>query len=82
MDTAYWIERDDGLHYCSACGCCALERQGYESLSFFCPTCGKRTLIKVPEYVFCSECIGFDECENKENCDGCYAGEREDEVDE
>lgn len=26
-------------------------------------------------WVSCQDCADFDECENKENCDGCLAGE-------
>ena len=29
------------------------------------------------EFVNCTECLYYDECENKESMDGCYAGERE-----
>ena len=29
------------------------------------------------EFVLCSECIYYDECENKEDRDGCYFGEEE-----
>ena len=26
-------------------------------------------------FIICSQCIYFEECENKENRDGCYFGE-------
>jgi hypothetical protein len=28
------------------------------------------------EFVICTDCAFFDECENKESRDGCYFGER------
>ena len=31
-------------------------------------------------FVMCSQCIYFEECENKENRDGCYFGETEDNL--
>lgn len=34
------------------------------------------------EWVSCSECIYWDDCEEKENVDGCEFGETEDELDE
>lgn len=81
-DTAYWDNQHSNTR-CSECGCDALEKNGREYLSRCCPACGRIMIIKdTMDWVPCSECISFDECENKENCDGCYAGEREEEVDE
>ena len=37
---------------------------------------------KEEEFVYCSQCIYYDECEEKEDRDGCYYGEREEDVDE
>lgn len=33
--------------------------------------------LSAPEYVACKECIMREDCENKENRDGCYFGEKE-----
>ena len=35
-----------------------------------------------PEYVACKECAMWEECENKENRDGCYFGVKETNKDE
>ena len=32
------------------------------------------------EFIMCSQCIYWRECENKENRDGCYFGETEDTI--
>ena len=34
------------------------------------------------EWTECKNCIYFDECENKEDRDGCYCGEREESLKE
>ena len=34
------------------------------------------------EWTECKNCIYFDECENKEDRDGCYCGEREESLEE
>ena len=34
------------------------------------------------EWTECKNCIYFDDCENKENYDGCYCGEREESLEE
>lgn len=31
-------------------------------------------------WVYCSECVDFEECENREDRDGCLAGEKYEEV--
>ena len=28
------------------------------------------------DFIICSQCIYWEECENKENRDGCYFGEK------
>lgn len=33
-------------------------------------------------FIICSQCIYFEECENKESRDGCYFGETEDNLNE
>ena len=35
--------------------------------------------IMTAEFVKCSQCIYREDCENKENRDSCYCGDREDE---
>ena len=49
----------------------------------------KRALLKIREerqlmndFIICSQCIYWEECENKESRDGCYFGENEDECNE
>ena len=83
MNTAYWDWRNNGTHFCSNCGHNALYNCEHQEIcSNFCYHCGKLMIdIEFPnmDWVPCTECISFDECENKENCDGCYAGEREEE---
>ena len=32
--------------------------------------------IQESEYVTCKECVMSEDCENKENRDGCYLGEK------
>lgn len=34
------------------------------------------------EFVICSQCIYWEECENKEDRDGCYFGVKEEDFDE
>jgi hypothetical protein len=34
------------------------------------------------EFVICSQCIYWEECENKEDRDGCYFGAKEEDFDE
>ena len=33
-----------------------------------------------PEWVVCKECTMWEDCENKESRDGCYFGEKEDDI--
>ena len=35
-----------------------------------------------PEYITCNKCIMWEDCENKENREGCYFGEKEDDINE
>ena len=35
--------------------------------------------MKTAEFVVCSQCSYWEECENKENRDGCYFGEKMEE---
>ena len=35
--------------------------------------------MKTEEFVICSQCRYWEECENKENHDGCYFGEKKEE---
>lgn len=35
---------------------------------------------KAIEYILCTECIWWEDCGNKEKRDGCYLGERLEEV--
>jgi hypothetical protein len=35
--------------------------------------------MKAAEFVECSQCRYWEECGNKENHDGCYFGEKEEE---
>ena len=34
------------------------------------------------DFVICSQCIYWEECENKESRDGCYFGAKEEDFDE
>ena len=34
------------------------------------------------DFVMCSECVYFEECEKKESHDGCYFGEKEENENE
>ena len=34
------------------------------------------------EWVYCKDCIYVEDCVKARRADGCYAGEREEEVDE
>jgi hypothetical protein len=34
------------------------------------------------EFVICSQCIYWEDCENKEGRDGCYFGAKEEDFDE
>ena len=34
------------------------------------------------EFIMCSQCIYWEDCENKEDRDGCYFGEKEKDFDE
>ena len=35
--------------------------------------------MKTAEFVICSQCLYWEDCENKENHDGCYFGEKKEE---
>jgi hypothetical protein len=41
---------------------------------------GKEHLMD--EFVICSQCVYWEECENKEDRDGCYFGVKEEDFDE
>ena len=34
------------------------------------------------DFVICSQCVYWEDCENKEDRDGCYFGEKEENFDE
>ena len=39
----------------------------------------KEKRVEMSDFVICSQCIYWEECENKEDRNGCYFGVKEDE---
>ena len=39
----------------------------------------KEERVEMSDFVICSQCIYWEECENKEDRNGCYFGVKEDE---